>query len=567
MPNNILLGSFEWARFEDWLSNEAGKYHDWTVVAELESCSGVKNEPFTERRATLSYLARNKKESVLKAFEYDGWDTQYDQGNVHIEESDEGIICHENLGDDAARVFITLKDEIGTFPAVWKLWHTFENYFNLRNDEKGNLIDPYNGDLVVEIPYPADKGPVRIRTDYLQDYLAARNMVLIRQHDHRRRWLEPIRALSEREGDGTVHREKWGCYRLDIVNSQESSMDRFSRLVAKNIMTPYELAGTVGGDKRAKVEIDDYPAFITSKGLDGKEIRQKPNPNDLLYPTYFNPKVLKRYYDEPSRYSVGFHATGMGGVSFLDQWSIPIGRNDEGLIVVWLGDLAKAGLSYKEIIHWNVHNVPPRGGMAMDFWNAQMMCNPSKTPSLESKLIDCKYAITKTIEARGKKIYKSYEGPDKYTEKTLRIPLFDEHTEFRETVLLLSKMFIEYLDNKSFRNDLLDEYKYDRDGKPLGSIVVFSNWLEQVIDVPTDTVEAIKRSLQTIQMVRSKTGVAHRFSDSSYQEVIQKLKLSGRITAKLLYCTVAEPLADALERLCNAIGVDDELWWIKYAND
>lgn len=566
MPNNILLGSPEWARFEDWLSNEAGKYHYWTVVAESESYFGVKNEPFTESRATLSYLARNKKESLLQAFEYDGWDTQYDQGNVSIEKTDEGIICHEDLGDDTARVFITLKNEIGPFPAVWKLWSTFENYFDLRNDENGNLVDPYNRDLVVEIPYPADKGPVRVRTDYLQDYLAARNMVLIRQHDHRRHWLEPIKGLSECEGS-IVHKEKWGCYRLDVVNSQESSMHRFSRLVAKDIVTPYERAGTVGGKRRGRVAIEEYPEFVTSKGLDGTEIKQKPNPNDILYPTYFTPKVLKRYYDEPSRYSVGFLAPGMGGVSFLNQWSIPIGRNDEGLIVVWLGDLAKAGLSYEEIVHWKAHNVPPRGGMAMDFWNAQMMCNPSKTPSLESKLIDCKYAIIKTIEARGKKIYRSYEGPDKYTEKTLRIPLFDEHTEFRETVSLLSKMFIEYLDNESFRNDLLDEYKNDRGGTSLGPILVFSNWLEQVIGVPTDTVEAIKRALQTIQMVRSKTGVAHRFSDSSYQEVIQKLKLSGRITAKLLYCAVAEPLADALERLCNALGVDNELWWIKYAND
>jgi len=566
MSNNIVLGSPGWARFEDWLSNEAGKYHYWTVVAELENYFDVKNEFFTERRATLSYLSRNKKESLLKAFEYDSWDTQYDQGNVQIEDADEGIICHEDLGDDAARVFISLKNEIGTFAAVWKLWPTFENYFNLRNDEKGNFIDPYSGELIVEIPYPATEGPVRIRTDYLQDYLAARNMVLIRQHDHRRYWLKPIKSLSERE-DGIVHKEKWGCYRLDIVNSQESSIGLFSRLVAKDIVTPYERAGTIGGKRRGKVTIREYPEFVTSKGLDGKEIRQKPNPDDILYPTYFNPKVLKRYYDEPSRYSVGFHAPGMGGVSFLNQWSIPIGRNDEGLIIVWLGDLAKAGLPYEEIVHWRAHNVPPRGGMAMDFWNAQMMCNPSKTPSLESKLIDCKYAITKAMEARGKKIYRPYEGPDKYTEKTLRIPLFDEHTEFREAVLLLSKMFIEYLDNKSFRNDLLDEYKNDRDGKPLGPLIVFSNWLEQVIGIITDTTEAIKQSLQTIQMVRSKTGVAHRFSDSSYQEVIQKLNLSGHITAKLLYCAVAEPLANALERLCNALGIDNELWWIKYAND
>jgi len=566
MSTNIKIGSPEWARFEDWLHNILGKYNDWTVVAELESNSNERNEPFTEHRATLSYLTRNKKETVIKALEYDGWDVQRDQGNGYIDDTDDGIIFHEDLGNDSARVFITLKDEIGPYLAIWKLWPTFENYFDLRNDKNGNLIDPYNGALIVEIPYPADKSPVRIRTDYLQDYLAARNMVLIRQHDHRRHWLEPIIGLSERECDGTIHKEKWGCYWLNIVNSQKSSMYLFSRLLAKDTVTPYMCAGTVGGKRRTKVTIEDYPEFITSKDLDGMEVRQKPNPNNI-HPTYFDPKVLKRYYDEPSRYSVGFHAPGMGKVSYLDQWSIHIGRNDEGLIVVLLCDLAKAGLSYEEIVHWRAYNVPPRGGRAMDFYNAQMMCNPTKIPSLESRLIDCKNEIINAIESKGKKIYKPYKGPDKYIEKTLRIPLSDEHTEFNETVLLLSKMFIEYLNIESFRNDLTNEYKNSKDGKPIGSILIFSNWLKQVISIPTDTVESVKRAFQTIQMVRSKTGAAHRFSDSSYQEVIQKLELSERITAKLLYCSVAEPLADSLEQLCKALGVENKLWWIKYAND
>lgn len=562
MSSDIVLGSPEWARFEDWIHTILGRYCDWTVIAELERFSGVNDEVFSETRAILSYLARNKEESMIKAFEYDGWDTQYDQGGVWVEDADNGIICHEDLGEDSAKVFVTLKDKIGSYPVEWKLWPTFENYLGLRNDRNANFLDPYNGKLVVEIPYPADKGPVRVRTDYLQDYLAARDMVLIRQHDHRRHWLELIKDLPESESDGTVVKEKWGCYTLDVRNSKKSSTDRFSRLVAKDMVTPYERAGTIGGKRQKfKGPTKDYPEFITSKGLDGKEIRQKPDPSDILYPTYFDPRVLKRYYDEPSRYSVGFHAPGMGGVSFLDRWSIPIGRNDEGLIVVWLGDLAKAGLSYEDIVHWRAHNVPPRGGMATDFWNAQMMCSPSKIPSLETRLIYCKHEITKAIEARKKTVYKHYKGPDKHVEKTLRIPLFNEHTEFEETILLLSRMFIEYLDIERFRNDLPDKYKNDRS---LGPMVIFSNWLERAIDIPIDTVEALKRALQTIQKARSKTGAAHRFSDSSYQEIIQSLRLSGRVTAKSLYCSIAEPLADSLEEICKALGAVNSLWWIKH---
>jgi hypothetical protein len=559
-PKETKIGSPQWARFEDWLSNVAGRHRDWTIVAEMDSYSGVREEPFSERKATLSYLARNTRDSVLKAFETSDWDVHFDIGDVSIEETDKGIVCHENLGDDAGRAFITLRDERGPYPDAWRMWPTFESYFDLRKDGE-NLVDPYTGEVIVEIPNPAHLGPVRARTDYLQDYLSARNMVLVRQHDHRRHWLEPIQSLPEQEIDGVLHREKWGVYQLALANSPIDSYSRFSRLSAKDIVTPYERAGTVGGIRASAARSEDYPEFITDKGLDGKEVMRKPDPDDLLHPAYFNPEVLKRYYDEPSRYSVNFFSPGMGGLSFLDQWSITFGRNNEGLIVVWLGDLAKAGLSYQDMVHWRAYNVPPQGGMATDFWNAQMMCEPSKIPSLENRLIECRNSIVKAIAAKGKSVYRPYEGPDRYIEKTLRVPLSDEHAEFRETILILSRIFIEYLDNSSFRNELADEDKNDVNGAPLGPIVVLFNWLEKVAGVPKSSAEIVQRALQKLQMVRSKVGVAHRFYDSAYSEVIQKLGLSGSVNAKTLFYSVAEPLADGLEQLCVSLGVEKDLWW------
>src|SRR5207247_1805300 len=129
----------------------------------------------------------------------------------------------------------------------------------------------------------------------------------------------------------------------------------------------------------------------------------------------------------------------------------------------------------------------PRGGMAMDFWNAQMECNPSKAPSLESRFLDCRHLIAKTIEARGKTVFKHYEGPDKYVEKILRIPLYDEHAEFQACVLILSRIFIEYLDEAGFKAELDEKFKKDKDGKTLGSIVLFANWLELILGVDSPT--------------------------------------------------------------------------------
>jgi hypothetical protein len=559
----VEVGSPKWARFEDWLSGEAGRAHDWVVVAQLDDVSGLTEKGFVEKRATLSYLARNRRETLKRAFQHVSWDLHYGTGPVYVEEADHGIACHEDLGDNAARIFVYLRNEIASYPAVWKFWPTFENYFDLRSDQTGDLVDPYSGEVIARIPCPASKGPVRVRTDYLQDYLAARKMVLVRQHDHRRHWPEPIEGVPERLGGTIPCLETWGCYSLWVVNSRERSFDRFSMLRAKDIVTPYERAGTVGRHRNRRTRIEDYPEFIAGKGLDGNEVKLKPNPDDVLHPAFFNPKVLKRYYDEPTRYTVGFSAPGMGGVSFLKEWSLTIGRNEEGLIVVWLGDLAKEGLPYDEIVHWRAHNVPPRGGMAKDFWNAQMECEPSNTPSLESRLRDCKYVITQGVQARGKRIYRTYDGPDKYIEKTLRIPLFDEHTEFRETILGLSKMFIEYLDTENFRQELPDRYKIDERGERLGPELLFSNWLEQVLRIDPVLAKALRVSLQNVKRVRSKTGAAHRYSDASYHDVIRRLGLSAPVSAKQLFCAVAEPLAKALEKLCKAIGVGNKLWWLR----
>ncbi len=564
MTELLSKGSPSWVFFEECFHNEVGRFNYWTTVAEIDNFERQNEDTFREHKGILSYLAKNEKSIIDWQFKNEMWRVSYNIGNVDIEESDNGVIFNENLGNEEIQVFITLKKSIGNYPNAWKLWPTFENYFDLRADEKGNLVDPYNDELVAKIPFPAEKGPVSIRTDYLQDYLAARNMVLIRQHDYTRLWEEYIEDAHEPEKNGICCKKEWGCYNLYVSNSQKNSMKRFSRLLFKDFVAPYSQAGTVGGKRRVKVQAEDYPEFIIEKKLDGTEIKKRPDPDDLI-PVYFNPKVLKRYYEEPKRYSVGFHAPGMGSVAFLDKWIIPIGRNDEGLIILWLGDLIIKGLSGEEINHWRAHNVPPRGGMAMDFWNAQMQCNPSKDPSLESRLIDCKHSIIKYMDSNEKKIYKPYEGPDVYIEKTLREPLYDEHYEFQESIILLSKMFIEYLDIKSIKKDLPDERKRDAKGNEFTQIALLANWLKFVVHIPIELAEKIKKSLQNIQMVRSKTGVAHRFSDSSYQEVIQKLDLfDDRITGKSLYCAVANPLADNLEELCNILGIGNDLWWIKY---
>ncbi len=556
-------GTSEWARFQDWLRGEAGIKTDWTIVANAEPHGEAWEKPFVQNSGTLSYLVKNDLTAINEAFAKETWDLNYNSAEIEICTTDKGPHARERLGNNVGRPFLALKDAVGKYKDEWDILPALPSYFNLRVDDIGNYVDPYTSDIVVYIPYPAKSGPLKIRTDYLQDYLSARNMVLIRQHDILRYWKNYIEGLPEYE-EGVLIRESWGLHYCYLKNSLKNIHQRFSRILAKDIVLPATNSGKVGGRWAGVKKDDTLPEFIVDVDIHGNEKKMKPQWDDLGPPVFFDPRVLKRYYDEPSRYSVGFHSPGMGGVGFLDRWSLAIGRNDEGLICLWLGDLVKQRLSLDEIQHWAAYNVYPRGKVAGDFYNSQMMCKPSSIPSLETRLIETRAALQKALKDRGMKPFIDYEGPDEYVEKLLRIPLYDDHVEFQDTILILARIFNDTLDCAQYERTLKSEEATEKDGKKLGPIIMFSKWLRLTIGISQSSTESLAKSLHNIQAVRSKMGAAHRFADSAYQEVLSKLGLEGKgITASGLFITVAEPLASSLENICVEIGIKDKLWWMK----
>src|SRR6185295_19897590 len=112
---------------------------------------------------------------------------------------------------------------------------------------------------------------------------------------------------------GDHQRTNWGCYVLNLVN--DSPLDRlyFSRLIAKDFVTAFGTASRVGG-RRGKASASNCPEFIVGQELSGQLLLAQPSEHELGSPVYFDPRVLKRYYDEPSRFSVSFGALSNGGV-------------------------------------------------------------------------------------------------------------------------------------------------------------------------------------------------------------------------------------------------------------
>jgi hypothetical protein len=554
-------GTEDWIMWGDWLHQYAGRYRDWTIIAQDDRFSRIGKEAFTESLGTLSYLAKYDENVIRTALTKDTWLVRFEELSLNVNSYKSSVKAEFNFGTDDARIFVTRKPPLYDFPSIWRLDHSFEDYFDLRYDRKDQLIDPRSGEIVGRIAMPADSGPIEIRTDYLQDYLAALGMVLIRQHDHRRHWHEPIRELPERGGTDGIQQKPWGCYRIDFHNAHAYGADPCSRMTCKDVVLPAKQAGLIGCHSHSGTEQPEYPEFIVERQIDGTLVKEIPNRDKLQPFVYFDPKVLKKYYDEPSKYSVGFGSPGYGSVSDIHGWSMAVGISSEGLIFCWLGDIAKSFMPPNEVAHWCAHNVPPRGKPSESFVRSQVYGRFASQASLESKLLLSRDQLKKVLGRRGVTIYKQYTGPHRHLDKLLRAPLFNEFPEFRECIMNLATIFVDYLDSANLKKNLPKDMTTDDKGQALPSISLFANFLSRCAEVEKELSTSLISALRMIQKVRSQSGVAHSFSDKSFSEVLDKLGISSTPAAAELFLAVAEPLASAMEQLCVSIGAEELLWW------
>jgi hypothetical protein len=562
MKETFRPGSLEWASFRDWIESGFGRETDSVVLAKTYDSGRPFTDGFMENLATFSYLVDPDEVQTDEIFSSPYWDLPPDFSSLIDRPSEDGELYVDALNGKKLHPLLQFCRSIGDYRAEWRVWPALEDFFDLRPGADGNLYDPYTGRVVVKLPEDADNDPVVVRTDYLREYLSARRMLLVRQHDHTRFWDTPIEELGKTEDSGVVQRTDWGCYLLNTVNQASSGPPNFSRLVAKDFIPPYETPHRVSGKHRRRPTSSACPEFIVRKKVSGELEKQQPSEHNLGPPVFFDPKVLKRYYDQPSLYSAGFSAPGLGGASG-PTWSISLGRNEEGVIIAWLGDFLKQNLPLEEIRYWHTYNIEPRGGMAQDFWRAQMALVPPSSPSLERRLLSLRYHLKKSCDERDLPVFRPYEGPDCHAEKMLRQPLYDEHPEFHEAVRLLSLIFVEYLDVKNMRMRLGPDRLKDRGGKKIGPIVLFSNYLEDVLDTSPQVANNVKKCLQRVQAVRSKVSGIHRFSDKGYQDVLKYLDLKGAASGRDIFQAIAAPLADALEEVCLHLGLRDHLWWLR----
>ena len=519
--------------FKDWLERKEHHAHDWIVVARQP-----KGMP--EYYATFSVLASIEGKSLERILSTDEWEimrvgSTNDFGGPYFDLSDkDDLVFHSGLSAEIDGIVFqpfTLYRNFHGFrkmPNRYELVQNFLFYHEafLIEDEHKFIRISEDGDLETVVKYETteDEQIISVSTHHLKDYLAANRSYLIRYHDHRRWSKEDITEQIGGEFTKTPIMTDSSRFELwlrtdHIIKTKDYKSS--SRLLGKDIVHPYPKP-----DKRHRYRLTgemekNYATFKVGRRDTGEEIEVPCREKDLsnfftdrgewqfFTPVFFKPGVLKKYYDEPSRFQV----TG-GSVGCLNIWGIEGDITKEDLIHVYLGDLGR--IPYSEQVHWRHYNVVPSGGMTEDRFQRDFLNEPAELTH------DVIYSFSKafesaqrvSIEKINNHLFKPLDERDSYLYETLHLPLSREWKAFDEMVQALAKIAVDSINGKLLKHVT---------GKTGKSLELLKVYLDQQ-EVQEDIKDEILVGFRMVQDLRS-TGTAHR-KGTNYDEKLARYELS-----------------------------------------
>jgi len=519
------MSLLDFLAFKDCIESREFEDKSWIVVARSMRTGGT-------NLFTTSILAKTTLENEYKQIlSNPDWETTVEFGRPAFwrESGSEQILF--DLGNAKSvhgilfEPFVIYRYFHNIQPPRFEIVQNFLLYHNLyfvRDQSVYRKIDDSGEEFdVILVKESSDMKEVKIGTRFLRDYLAAREMILVRQHDHRRfsnQSLKPF--LGDKEYEKFEYHDPLSYHYSVVVSNRQLGVDKecYSWLLGKDVVKPFakpDYSHLWFTDEWQ--EKQQHCKFIIGLDENGSQIEETCNEDELsnyfvdrgrahvLTPVFFKREVLKKYYDNPSKYFVGARE-----LSCLDLWNLPLDINEKGLVYVWLGDLGR--IPYKEQQHWRQYNVPPEGGITEHRWKTDFLAefaDPKEPVFLFHRAYQ--RAQEHFGAAYGVELFLPLLEEDYYCYSTLHVPVSDEQKELDEQIQYLAKIL----------NDSLNQRSLDsKADKPI-------NALESFLTSKVGSREAQKlvEPFRMIQDLRS-YGAAHRKGEE-YSKVITKYALNN----------------------------------------
>jgi len=460
------------------------------------------------------------------------------------------VFGNEELYGISFEPFIFYRTFERPHPPEIEVVQNFVNFYKLyfvENESTYKALDNKREEHnVIQIIKEENHLEIKVNTRYLRNYLAAREMILIRNHDHRRFSEETIDSLEGEELCEFLYAESLNYNFSGWAKNHKTftEMNSMSRLLGKDIIKPYDKIyhSLIWFSDSFWETITQFCTSIIGIDDNGENIEETCNEDELsnyytdkgkphfLTPVFFNRKVLKKYYDSPSKYSVGARS-----VSCLNYWVLPTDENEKGVIYVWLGDLGR--IPFKEQQHWKQFNILPKGGITEHVIKTDFLAEPAD-PIVPMFLFWKAYnrANEHFSSSHGFPLFRELSNSDSYCYDSLHVPVSNEQMEFDEMVLFLAKVL-----NDSINKSELDKLLGNKENASINS-------LESFIKSRIDEQEALEiiKSFRMVQSLRS-SGSAHA-KGKGYLKNISKADLE-KLSNIQRFKVILENIIDSLERL------------------
>jgi len=457
----------------------------------------------------------------MKSDNTNRWPSTLSPGFVQYGYGDEAETMYSRYAnDDGIEPFVISREYEGFgIDAQIEIVEEFRLINNLYFDLAKNEYRDLEADIVVVKITNTDF--VSVDKRYLKRYLSVKSSAMLVQIDSRYLSPNPERQKSCFE---PVHKsDSFGDTFYTLTTGIQSlGQSKFSLLYSKTLISGVQIKDC--GYWPYNSTQRQYEEFILGLDDDSKECVFTSNPELLknyfganpdapmyLTPIFFHREVLKKYYDNPVRYSIVDGALKCG-----TKWILHIDNQHDDYVSAYLGDLGRDLPDYQEQQHWRKYNIAVDGRLSDSKLNRDFYSLPAE-PDSPVFIFQNEYnSLNSEFESTfGWPLFLPLHEDDEYNYTTLRLPLSNAQSEFDSLVLALVKVLIDSLNEAKIKACFQEEVK--------GSISRLEKWLENssVIDYQTHV-----QYLRNLQQLRSDS-TAHR-KGSKYEKTMQELSIDCR---------------------------------------
>ena len=338
------------------------------------------------------------------------------------------------------------------------------NYFT-RIDSMGNEVK------VVKIEYNERNDTIlKIRTNYLLDFITLANMALVRIHSHIR-YRNGKLVLEEHKIKDIDHYYRiWVGTRNGTELIGKPNQTR-SQLRGIDVILPYNNPineNRILGSK-PKIQIE----FIIGRNEDGTNIMMNPKEathsnHYFLSPVCFKKSVMQKFYQRAEIYHIreGIHIEG-------PSFHLPYNTTSQDSIMIYLGDLRY--LPIEELQYLKSFNIPcPKSPISEDRFRRDFLGEFTTSQEFDFQLKSKTEELNNKFKEKfGFNLFKIEKPEVLKSFNQIHLPVTNDRKEFEDIIIIAVKALIESIPTSDIRELLNnpEELKESRSLKVLEELL------------------------------------------------------------------------------------------------